>query len=155
MTTTIVRSVACPCGARMTQPCTHRGDHLARYLRADRAGLISRDQLTTVLATLTVLAPHVIIPAAGSEPAPPPGNGVIRVSHAYVHVHPGEPVARLNHHDPASPFAVADFGGDWYHTNEGPAWCRRVAAAWTRAAELLESVTAHAQIPCHPPGGKT
>jgi hypothetical protein len=142
MTTVAVRSVACPCGARITQLCTPGGDHLARYLRAEQAGAISRDQLTAAIVTLTILAPHVIIPAAHSEPAPPTEReGVIRVNHAYVHVHPGEPVARLNHHDPASPFAIVDFGGNWYHTSEDPAWCRRVAAAWTHAAELLESAT--------------
>lgn len=155
MTTTIVRSVPCPCGARISQPCTPRGDHLARYLNAEQAGAISRSQLTSVIATLAVLAPHVIVPAAPSEPGTATRKGVTQMNHAYVHVHPGEPVTRLNHHDPASPFAVIDFGGNWYHTSEDPAWCRRVAAAWTHAAELLESAIARAQIPCRPHAGKT
>jgi hypothetical protein len=154
MTTTTIRSVACPCGTRTTQPCTPRGDHLARYLHAEKTGAINRDQLVTAIAALTVLAPHVIIPAATSEPTPPT-EGAISMNHAYVHVHPGEPIARLNRNDPASPFAVVDFGGDWYHTSEDPAWCRRVAAAWTHAAELLESATTLTEIPCHPPAGKT
>ena len=59
--TAAIRSVPCPCQARLGQPCTARGNHLARYLRAHRSGAISRDCLKAVIATLTVLAPHVVI----------------------------------------------------------------------------------------------
>jgi hypothetical protein len=37
------------------------GDHLARYQRAERRGLIGREDLAAVVAGLEVIAPHVII----------------------------------------------------------------------------------------------
>ena len=56
-----MRSVLCPCQARPGRPCTPHGDHLARYLGAEAAGAISRDHLIAAIATLTVLAPHVVV----------------------------------------------------------------------------------------------
>ena len=38
-----------------------RGDHLARYQRAERRGLIGREDLAAVVARLEVIAEHVII----------------------------------------------------------------------------------------------
>ena len=54
-------SVPCRCRARPGQPCTALGNHLARYLAAELAGVISRDQLKAEIGTLTVLAPHVVV----------------------------------------------------------------------------------------------
>lgn len=56
-----------PCGQCWQQPgrpCTvsgTAGDHLARYQRAERRGLITRAELARVVADLDVIAPHVII----------------------------------------------------------------------------------------------
>ena len=73
MTTTIpqtitverVRLANCPqCWQRPGLPCTVSGppgDHLARYQRAERRGLITRAELAAAVATLDVIAPHVII----------------------------------------------------------------------------------------------
>jgi hypothetical protein len=57
-----------PCGQcwqRPGRPCTRYyppGDHLARYLRAERRGLITRAELAGVIVGLDVIAAHVIIP---------------------------------------------------------------------------------------------
>ena len=60
-----VRSLPCPlCGQRPGRPCTITGpvgDHLARWLAAERAGLITREQLAAVVGTLEVIAAHVIV----------------------------------------------------------------------------------------------
>jgi hypothetical protein len=56
-----MHSVLCPCQARPGRPSTPHGDHLARYLGAEAAGAISRDHLIAAIATLTVLAPHVVV----------------------------------------------------------------------------------------------
>jgi hypothetical protein len=73
MTTTIpqappserVRLANCPqCWQRPGRPCTisgPAGDHLARWQRAERRGLIDRADLAAVVAGLDVIAPHVII----------------------------------------------------------------------------------------------
>ena len=50
------------CWQQPGPPCTASGDHLARYLRAERRGLITREDLAAVLAGLDVIAAHVIIP---------------------------------------------------------------------------------------------
>ena len=63
------------------------------------------------------------------------------MNHFYAHAEAGEPTARLNDHHPADPFAVVDVGGDLYFTSKDPQWCRRVAASWILAAELLEQAT--------------
>jgi hypothetical protein len=59
--TIAVNSVACRCRARLGRPCRERGNHLARYLTAEATGVISYDQLKAMIATLTVLAPHIVI----------------------------------------------------------------------------------------------
>lgn len=59
--TAAIRSVPCQCRVHLGQPCTAHGNHLARYLRAEKSGAISRERLKAVIATLTVLAPHVVI----------------------------------------------------------------------------------------------
>ena len=62
----------------------------------------------------------------------------------YSHPDPvDEPKANVNEHNPADPFAVVDFGGCDF-TSTDPAWCRRVAAAWSEAADLLEAAQARA-----------
>lgn len=72
MTTTIpqtaaelVRLANCPqCWQRPGRPCTitgPAGDHLARYMRAERRGLISREDLAAAVEPLEVIAGHVII----------------------------------------------------------------------------------------------
>lgn len=65
----VVLSVPCSCLARSGQPCTALGNHLARYLRAEMTDVISRDHLKAVIATLTVLAPHVVVADHGDRPA--------------------------------------------------------------------------------------
>jgi hypothetical protein len=60
-----VRLANCPqCWRRPGRPCTVSGppgDHLARYQRAERRGLITRDELASVVVGLEVDAAHVII----------------------------------------------------------------------------------------------
>src|SRR5947207_15462837 len=59
------RSVLCPlCWARAGRPCTltgPAGDHLARWLEAERRGVITRGQLAAVVTGLEVIASHVIV----------------------------------------------------------------------------------------------
>jgi hypothetical protein len=60
-----VRLANCPhCWQRPGPPCTVSGppgDHLARWQRAERRGLITREDLAAVVAGLEVIAAHVII----------------------------------------------------------------------------------------------
>lgn len=60
-----VRLANCPqCWQRPGPPCTVSGppgDHLARWQRAERRGLITRDELAAVVGGLEVIAAHVII----------------------------------------------------------------------------------------------
>jgi hypothetical protein len=52
------------CWAPIGQCCTVSGppgDHLARYMEAQEAGLISRDDLAAVITEPIVIAPHVVI----------------------------------------------------------------------------------------------
>ena len=61
----LARMANCPhCWQRPGRPCTIAGppgDHLARWQRAERRGLITRADLAAVVAGLDVIAPHVII----------------------------------------------------------------------------------------------
>jgi hypothetical protein len=61
----LARMANCPlCWQRPGRPCTISGppgDHLARWQRAERRGLITRADLAAVVAGLEVIAPHVII----------------------------------------------------------------------------------------------
>ena len=63
--TDLVRLANCPhCWQRPGRPCTvtgPAGDHLARWQRAERRGLIARDALAAVVGRLEVIAGHVII----------------------------------------------------------------------------------------------
>jgi hypothetical protein len=59
------RSVGCPCLVEGGAPCGPAGDHLARYLRAEQQGAISREALKEVIAGLDVIAPHVTIQPTG------------------------------------------------------------------------------------------
>jgi hypothetical protein len=61
------RSVGCPCQAERGVPCGPAGDHLARYLRAEKQGAIPREALKEVIAGLDVIAPHVTIQPAGEQ----------------------------------------------------------------------------------------
>jgi hypothetical protein len=60
-----VRLANCPqCWQRPGRPCTVSGapgDHLARWQRAERRGLIGREDLAAAVAGLEVIAAHVII----------------------------------------------------------------------------------------------
>ena len=60
-----VRMVNCGlCWQRPGKPCTitgPAGNHLARWQRAERKGLLSREALASVVAGLEVIAGHVII----------------------------------------------------------------------------------------------
>ena len=66
--TDLVRLANCPhCWQRPGKACTVAGvpgDHLARYQRAERRGLISREHLAAVVAGLEVVAAHVIVGGA-------------------------------------------------------------------------------------------
>jgi len=57
--------LVCPlCWAAAERSCTitgPAGDHLARYLAAEKAGLITRLELAAVVAGLEVIADHVIV----------------------------------------------------------------------------------------------
>jgi hypothetical protein len=55
------RSVGCPCRAETGVPCSPAGDHLARYLRAEQQGAITREALKEVISGLDVIATHVTI----------------------------------------------------------------------------------------------
>ena len=61
----LVRMANCPhCWQRPGRPCTitgPAGDHLARWQRAERRGLISREALAAAVAGLEVIAGHVIV----------------------------------------------------------------------------------------------
>ena len=63
--TDLVRLANCPqCWQRPGRACTVAGvpgDHLARWQRAERRGLIGREDLAAAVAALEVLAAHVII----------------------------------------------------------------------------------------------
>jgi hypothetical protein len=63
--TDLVRLANCPqCWQRPGRPCTVAdvpGDHLARWQRAERRGLIGRTDLAAVVAGLEVVAGHVIV----------------------------------------------------------------------------------------------
>ena len=63
--TDLVRLANCPvCWQRPGKACTITGvpgDHLGRYDRAERRGLIAREDLAAVVADLEVIAEHVII----------------------------------------------------------------------------------------------
>jgi len=64
-TVDFVRLANCPhCWQRAGKPCTvagSLGDHLARWLRAERRGLIGYEDLVTLMAGLDIIAGHVIV----------------------------------------------------------------------------------------------
>jgi hypothetical protein len=66
--TTCARSLVCPmCWSRPGRPCTitgPAGDHLSRWLEAERQGLVTREQLVAVVAGLDVVAAHIIVRGA-------------------------------------------------------------------------------------------
>jgi hypothetical protein len=49
--------------------CGPAGDHLARYLRAEQFGALTRESLTGVIAGLDVIAPQVLIQPPGERAA--------------------------------------------------------------------------------------
>jgi hypothetical protein len=49
------------CWAAPGAPCAEEGQHLARYLRAFRRGLIGRDDMTTVCRSLPVVSPGQVV----------------------------------------------------------------------------------------------
>jgi hypothetical protein len=54
-----------PCGfcwAEHNKACTSEGQHLERYLRAYRRGLISREAMQAVCATLGPISPGKLVP---------------------------------------------------------------------------------------------
>jgi hypothetical protein len=63
--TELVRLANCPvCWQRPGKACTitgPAGDHLGRWQRAERRGLIARGDLAAVVADLEMIAGHVII----------------------------------------------------------------------------------------------
>jgi plasmid maintenance system antidote protein VapI len=67
------RSVGCLCHAEGGVPCGPTGDHLARYLRAEQQGAITREALKEVIAGLDVIAPHLTIKPTGELAPRAPG----------------------------------------------------------------------------------
>ena len=63
------RSIGCPCQAGPGVPCGPSGDHLARYLRAEQSGAITRESLKEAIAGLDVIAPQVLIQPPGERAA--------------------------------------------------------------------------------------
>jgi hypothetical protein len=63
------RSVDCPCQAGPGMPCRPSRDHLARYLRAEQQGVITRESLKEAIAGLDVIAPQVLIQPPGERAA--------------------------------------------------------------------------------------
>jgi hypothetical protein len=63
------RSVDCSCQAGPGVPCGPSGDHLARYLRAEQSGAITRESLKEAIAGLDVIAPQVLIQPPGERAA--------------------------------------------------------------------------------------
>jgi hypothetical protein len=61
------RAAECPCRAEPGVPCGPAGDHLARYLRAEQHGAITREALKEVIAGLDVITPHVTIQPPGEQ----------------------------------------------------------------------------------------
>ena len=63
--TELVRLANCPvCWQRPGKACTiagPAGDHLGRWQRAERRGLVAREDLAAVVAGLDEVAAHVII----------------------------------------------------------------------------------------------
>jgi hypothetical protein len=64
------------CWAEPNNACTREGQHFERYLRAYRRGLISREAMRAVCATLGPLSPGKLVPdthapAAGQPSASP------------------------------------------------------------------------------------
>ena len=63
--TDLVRLANCPhCWQRPGKACTVAGvpgDHLARWQRAERRGLVSREDLAATVAGLEVIAGHIIV----------------------------------------------------------------------------------------------
>jgi hypothetical protein len=59
-----VRRVQCGhCWAPLAgEPCTPEGSHLARWARASRRGLISREQLAAAIRLLDVIHDGAIVP---------------------------------------------------------------------------------------------
>ena len=58
-----VRGLTCSlCLAVPGSPCRPAGDHLARWLRAYAAGLVTRDELAAVIRALVVITKWCIIP---------------------------------------------------------------------------------------------
>jgi hypothetical protein len=63
------RLVDCECQARAGAPCGPSGDHLARYLRAEQQGVITRASLKEAITSLDVIAPQVLIQPPGERAA--------------------------------------------------------------------------------------
>lgn len=58
-----VRSTRCElCRRRTGKPCTPRGDHLARWLGAYAANVISRGELLEVIVCLTIVTQRCVVP---------------------------------------------------------------------------------------------
>jgi hypothetical protein len=99
------RSVECSCRAERGVPCGPAGDHLARYLRAEQHGAITREALKAVIAGLDVITPQVTIQ--------PPGEQATRATGAM------DPTlrARIDH-------AAATFGASDHDRDEAARYAR-------------------------------
>jgi hypothetical protein len=126
------RSVECECQARAGAPCGPSGDHLARYLRAEQAGALTRDSLTQVIADLDVIAPRALIqppceraaPAGTATTGGPAGRGQAR--------------AEMNTGRAGAP-ARSVLGGRSGTSSAGEASCRGAAARYAREERELEA----------------
>jgi hypothetical protein len=130
------RSADCPCQAGPGVPCGPAGDHLARYLRAEQQGVITRQSLKEVIAGLDVIAPHVLIQPVGERAAHATGaqtaDQVVRAQ-----LDAGMSPGRIE----ASAESVLG-GRSGHPTPASEAFCRgydEVAATYTREARELEA----------------
>jgi hypothetical protein len=134
--TQAARSVDCPCQAGPGVPCDPSGDHLARYLRAEQQGVITRQSLKEAIAGLDVIAPQVLIQ--------PPGERAAHAAGAETadHVIHGQLDAGMSP-DRIEASAESVLGGRFDHpTPASEAFYRGyddVAATYTREARELEA----------------
>lgn len=61
------QSIPCKCGAVSGERCTPQGDHLGRYMDAEKAGKIGRPELARAVEGLDIIAPAAIVPSRQAE----------------------------------------------------------------------------------------
>jgi hypothetical protein len=68
--TAVALMISCGfCWATPGTACSGRGQHLARYLRAYRRGLLARDELTVICADVSRVSAGLVVPEVAARPA--------------------------------------------------------------------------------------